>query len=220
GKFLVKGDRRESDLLTKGIDEVELSISKIEGTTANLDQLQREKAKQLLEALRTTEKEWAGNFAAPLMEKRRQVDGGSATVAELQISYLQANPGQEQQRELEPTAQLTQIISDAVKDANDSDRKASSVIYVFTIGGTLAMILLGYLIARRVSQSITYPLAQLIGVSTQIADAGDLDQRVDIKGEDEVARLSLTFNNMVLYLREMAGLSESIAGGALSWCLH
>src|SRR5262249_20789774 len=152
--FLLNGDSRESDFLTKGIDEVELTISKIEGTTANLDQ-QREKAKQLLEEIRAIEKEWAGNFAAPLMEKRRQVDGGSATVAELQISYLQANPGQEQQRELEPTAQLTQIISDAVKEANESDRRASSVIYVFTIGGMIAMILLGYVIARRVSQSIT-----------------------------------------------------------------
>jgi methyl-accepting chemotaxis protein len=213
--FLLNGDSRESDLLNKGIEEVELTISKIEATTANLDQ-QHEKAKQLLEAIRTTEKDWAGNFAAPLMEKRRQVDGGSATVAELQISYLQANPGQEQQRELEPTAELAQIINNAVGAADKSDRQASGVIYFFTIGGMIAMIVLGYVIARRVSQSITHPLAQLIGVSTQIADAGDLDQRVDIKGEDEVARLSLTFNNMVLYLREMAGLSESIAGGDLS----
>ncbi len=31
-----------------------------------------------------------------------------------------------------------------------------------------------------------------------------------------MAQLALTFNNMVLYLREMAGLSESIAGGDLS----
>ena len=213
--FLLNGDSRESDLLTKGVDEIDATISKIEGTTSHLDQ-QRDKAKQLLEEVRATEKDWYGNFAAPLMEKRRQVDGGSATVAELQITYLQANPGHEQQKEEEPIAQLTEIVNGAVKEASTSDRNASMAIYAVTLIGMVFMVVAGVVIARRVSRSITQPLTQLIDVSTQIAEAGDLDQRVDIRGEDEVARLSLTFNNMVLYLREMAGLSQAIAGGDLS----
>ena len=212
--FLLNGDSRESDLLNKGIDDVDVNISKIEGTTAQLEQ--HEKAKQLLEEVRAMEKEWAGNFAAPLMDKRRQVDGGSATVAELQISYLQANPGQEQKKEDEPIGQLSEMVNGAVKDADKSDKFASSAIYGVTLIGMFVMVGAGFFIARRVSQSITQPLAQLITVSTQISDAGDLDQRVDIRGEDEVAKLSLTFNNMVLYLREMAGLSQSISGGDLS----
>ena len=213
--FLLNGDSRESDLLTKGIDDVELTISKIEGTVSHIDQ-QSARAKQLLEEVRGMEKDWAGNFAAPLMDKRRQVDGGSATVAELQITYLQANPGQEQKKEEEPISQLTEMMAGAVKDADKSDRIASFVIYVFTGGGMVLMVMVGIAIAWRVGQSITRPLTQLIAVSEQIAEAGDLDQRVDIKGEDEVAKLSLTFNNMVLYLREMAGLSQAIAGGDLS----
>ncbi len=32
---------------------------------------------------------WAREFAAPLLEKRKQVDAGNSTVAELQIFYLQ-----------------------------------------------------------------------------------------------------------------------------------
>jgi methyl-accepting chemotaxis protein len=213
--FLLNGDSRESDLLNRGVDEVDLIVSKIESTTSHLDQ-QRDKAKQLLEAVRSTEKDWAGTFAAPLMEKRRQVDGGSATVAELQITYLQANPGQEQKKEEEPIAQLTEIVNGAVTEASSSDRNATRVIFIITIAGMFCMVGAGFAIARRVSRSITQPLSQLINVSTQIAEAGDLDQRVDIKGEDEVAKLSLTFNNMVLYLREMAGLSQAIAGGDLS----
>jgi len=216
--FLLNGDSRESDLLAKGVDEVDLTISKIESTLSHLEQ--HERAKQLLEEVRGMEKEWSGNFAAPLMDKRRQVDGGSATVAELQITYLQANPGQEQKKEDEPISELTEMMNTAVKAADRSDQLASTAILIFTIAGMIVMGLVGFVIARRVSQSITQPLAQLIAVSTQIADAGDLDQRVDIKGEDEVARLSLTFNNMVLYLREMAALSQSIAGGDLSVEIH
>jgi methyl-accepting chemotaxis protein len=212
--FLLNGDSRESDLLTKGVDEVDLTVSKIEGTISHLDQ--HERAKQLLEEVRSMEKEWSGNFAAPLMDKRRQVDGGSATVAELQITYLQANPGQEQKKEEEPMSELTEMMNAAVSAAQKSDRSATLIILVLTIGGLGLMVGAGFVIARRVSRSITQPLTQLINVSTQIAEAGDLDQRVDINGEDEVAKLSLTFNNMVLYLREMAGLSQAIAGGDLS----
>jgi methyl-accepting chemotaxis protein len=217
--FLLNGDNRESDQLNRGMDDVDSNISKIEGTTSHLDQ-HKDKARQLLETVRSMEKDWAGNFAAPLMDKRRQVDGGSATVAELQISYLQANPGQEQQREDGPMKELTEIGATAVKDANTSDRSATFFIWLFTLGGMGVMIVLGFGIARKVGQSITHPLTQLIGVSTQIAEAGDLDQQVDIHGEDEVAKLSLTFNKMVLYLREMAGLSQAIAGGDLSVEIH
>ena len=65
------------------------------------------RARQLLDQLADSEREWARTFAAPLMEKRRQVDTGSATVAELQIAYLQATPTPEQkQREEQPMLQL------------------------------------------------------------------------------------------------------------------
>jgi len=67
-----------------------------------------------------------------------------------------------------------------------------------------------------VARSITTPLSQLIAVSSQIGNNGDLEQQVEISGEDEVAQLAKTFNSMVLYLREMAGISEAIAGGDLS----
>ena len=213
--FLLNGDTREADWLTKGVEDVDRQLVKIEETTSYLSQ-DRERARQLLETLRAAEKDWAAGFAVPLMEKRRQVDAGSATVAELQIAYLQANPDQEQKREEEPLKQLQAIMDDALAKADTSDKAAGAAIDIVTIGGMILMLALGGGIAWKVAKSITVPLGQLITVAAQIADAGDLDQRVEISGEDEVARLALTFNNMVLYLREMAGLSEAIAGGDLS----
>ena len=47
-----------------------------------------------LEKLQNAERDWMAKFANPVIEKRKQVDGGNATVAELQIFYLQQDPGQ------------------------------------------------------------------------------------------------------------------------------
>jgi methyl-accepting chemotaxis protein len=52
-------------------------------------------------------------------------------------------------------------------------------------------------------------------IARQIADAGDLDHEIDIHRSDEIGELARTFSNMVTYLREMASVSEAIAGGNL-----
>jgi methyl-accepting chemotaxis protein len=53
-------------------------------------------------------------------------------------------------------------------------------------------------------------------VSRQIGDTGDLEHSIDVKREDEIGELARTFAKMVTYLKEMAGVSESIAGGDLT----
>src|SRR6185312_6062602 len=103
--FLLNGDRREADLLTRGQSEVESRINEIKENGTALGDTSR--ARQLLDQLAESEREWGRTFATPLMEKRRQVDICSATVAELQIAYLQATPTPEQkQREEQPLVQL------------------------------------------------------------------------------------------------------------------
>jgi methyl-accepting chemotaxis protein len=212
--FLLNGDRREADELAKGESEVDGMIAEIKSGLAMDDST---RARQLLDQLADSERDWARSFAAPLMEKRRQVDTGSATVAELQIAYLQATPTPEQkQKEEQPLVQLDGMVKTANLAAEESDSNAATMITVVTLGGLLIVVLLSASISWRVAKSITVPLSQLITVAGQIGNAGDLEQQVNIKGEDEVAQLARTFNNMVQYLREMAGISEAIAGGDLS----
>ncbi len=214
--FLLNGDRREADLLTHGQSDLEGKINDIKSMALSLDE-DSNNVRQLLDQLADGEKDWARNFANPLMEKRRQVDTGSATVAELQIAYLQATPTQEQKAKAEqPLVQLQGIVRTLHERAEKSDSTAALLITIFTLGGMVMVMAVGGMISWRVAKSITVPLSQLITVSEQIGNAGDLEQKVEIKGEDEVAQLARTFNNMVLYLREMAGISESIAGGDLS----
>jgi CHASE3 domain sensor protein len=92
--FLLNGDRREADALGHGQVEVERLINEIKDNTTALGDSSR--IRQLLDQMAEAEREWSRTFAAPLMEKRRQVDTGSARVAELQIAYLQATPPPEQ----------------------------------------------------------------------------------------------------------------------------
>jgi methyl-accepting chemotaxis protein len=215
--LLGNGDTQEATQLTDSMNEVDRAISKAEGTASFLSQ--GETARQLLEQVRAIQKDWATNFAMPLVEKRRQLDMGNVTVSELSIAYLQAKSEQENKNKVkveEPLNRLNAIMTASLTQADSSDHTASLVTYVLTVVGMVLMVLLGGVIAWRVARSITGPLAQLIGVARKIADNGDLEQQVDVKGEDEVAELALAFNNMVLYLREMAGLSETIAGGDLS----
>ncbi len=214
--FLLNGDGREAEALAHGVTEAEQRISEVKETSATLG-AESDKARVYLDKLTDSEKEWSATFATPLLEKRRQVDAGSATVAELQIAYLQATPTPEQKaREEEPLIQLDAIIKQALKTADESDRAAGTTITLVTLIGMSIALFLGGAVAWKVAKSITTPLSRLIAVASQIGNAGDLDQTVEISGEDEVAELARTFNNMVGYLREMASLSESIAGGDLS----
>ena len=214
--FLLNGDRREADSLAKGESDVDLLINAMKETGNSLGD-NTARARQLLDQLAEAERDWGRIFAAPLMEKRRQVDTGSATVAELQIAYLQATPTPEQKvKEDLPMQQLEAMIKDANDQAEQSDSNAAMSITVCTLVGMFLVVVMSIIIAWKVAKSITVPLSQLISVAGQIGDNGDLEQQVNIGGEDEVAQLARTFNNMVLYLREMAGISEAIAGGDLS----
>src|SRR5256885_13993755 len=53
-------------------------------------------------------------------------------------------------------------------------------------------------------------------VAQRIGNAGDLDHEINISRKDEIGELARTFSSMVSYLREMASVSEAIAGGNLS----
>src|SRR5690348_13439674 len=81
--YLLSGDTREMDRLNEGTrslnERVERAI-----TLTNSDQ-----QKAALEKVQQSEQNWAKDFAASLADKRKQVDSGNATVAELQIFYLQ-----------------------------------------------------------------------------------------------------------------------------------
>ena len=166
--------------------------------------------------VRQLEEMWRDNFAAPLILKRKEVDAGNATVAEMQIFYLQQNPAQWLQKSTEPLDEAERVNNKILAEKRATNETASYVSSVVSILGTVLAVLLGLGIAYFTSRSITEPLGRLIAISSKIGHTGDLDHTVDIHRNDEIGELASTFSNMVVYLKEMAQFSEAIAGGDLT----
>ena len=91
-------------------------------------------------------------------------------------------------------------------------RSYAGIVSVVMIFSWLASLL----VVSRMRRTITDPLNELISVARGISDSGDLEHQIDVARRDELGDLARSFNNMVEYLKEMARVSEGIAGGDLS----
>ena len=90
-----------------------------------------------------------------------------------------------------------------------------------TYAGIVAVVmifswLVALLVVTRMRRTIADPLNELITVARAISDSGDLEHKIDIDRKDEIGDLARSFRNMIGYLKEMAAVSEGIAGGDLS----
>src|SRR6266496_1885071 len=208
--YLLSGDTREVEQMNEGnrrlIDSLQNAI--------NLSAVDRQK--DALNRVLSSEQNWAHDFAAPLVQKRKDVDSGNATVAELQIFYLQKDAASWIKTATDYLDNADMENKNLLDERSKSDKYAGNVTIVIALLSTLAALVVGTLIAYRTAETITGPLTRLIEVARQIATAGDLDHEIDIKSEDEIGELGRNFSGMVTYLKEMAGVSEAIAGGNLS----
>ncbi len=108
-------------------------------------------------------------------------------------------------------AQSAQATS-AASSAADSAR--TQMIVVGLLAAVLAIGL-----ALVISRSIGRPLAELVRVGKRVAE-GDVEQTVDASGRDEVTDLARVFDEMLTYLKGMAGVADRIAQGDLSGSVH
>jgi methyl-accepting chemotaxis protein len=208
--FLLSGDPRDEEKVNRGLQDI-TELFKHGQAQAGSDFVRT----QLIQ-VESTEASWADNFAKPLLAKRHQVDSGDATVSDLQIFYLQKDPAAWL---VKSSVVLDQTNVDIRKSYNDTSRsadRASTFITWLTALGTFAAVVVGLIVAFYTAKSITEPLTHLITVAREIGDSGDLDQNIDIHRNDEIGALATTFNNMVAYLKEMAGVSMAVAEGDLT----
>jgi methyl-accepting chemotaxis protein len=209
--YLLSGDTREVDRMNEGIRLLSEKLEKT-ATLANSDQ-----QKNALEKVQQLEQSWAKEFAQPLVDKRKDVDSGNATVAELQIFYLQKDASSWVKNSTEFLDVADKENKKLVEERRDSDGKAEQGTIWASVVFTLMALFVGGFIAYRTARSITGPLANLMTVAHKIGNTGDLDHNIEIDTErgDEIGELARTFANMVNYLKEMASVSEAIANGDL-----
>ncbi len=208
--YLLSGDTRDVEKMNDGVRRLADALQRAQGLVNS------EQQRISLEKVQQFEQGWSTEFAAPLVEKRRQVDSGNATVAELQIFYLQKDPNSWVSRSSDVLDQVDQVNLKLLEERRRSDDWAATFTLAITLIISPIVLGGGILIAYRTSRAITEPLNRLIHVAQQIGDTGDLDHTIDIKGKDEVGQLARTFDTMVKYLKEMASVSEAIAGGNLT----
>jgi methyl-accepting chemotaxis protein len=208
--FLLSGDPRDEEKVIRGLQELTEIMKRGESQAGS------ELLRAALIQVEGTEANWADNFAKPLLAKRHQVDSGDATVSDLQIFYLQKDPASWLVKSSAVLDQSNVDITKSLDDSTKSAARASAFSTGLTTLGTLAAVLAGLFVAFYTAKSITEPLTHLITVAREIGDSGDLDQNIDIHRNDEIGALATTFNNMVAYLKEMAGVSMSVAEGDLS----
>jgi methyl-accepting chemotaxis protein len=209
--YLLSGDTREVDRMNDGVRILNDKLDKAQAL-ANSEQ-----QKTALEKVQQLEQNWAKEFAQPLVDKRKDVDSGNATVAELQIFYLQKDASSWVKNSTEFLDVADKENKKIVEDRRVSDEAAANWTIAISVTGLILSLLFGGFIAYRTSLSITEPLAKLMTVAHRIGNTGDLDHNIEIdtQRQDEIGELARTFANMVTYLKEMAGVSEAIANGDL-----
>jgi methyl-accepting chemotaxis protein len=208
--YLLSGDTREVDRMNDGLRALNSKLE--EGRSlANSEQ-----ERAALEKVQQLEQTWSKEFAQPLIDKRKDVDSGNATVAELQIFYLQKDAGSWVKNSTEALDVADVENRKLVEARRKSDETAGTATIFVALFSTLLAVGLGVVIAYRSAKSITDPLTNLMKVARRIGDTGDLEHTIDVNREDEIGELARTFAKMVAYLKEMAGVSEAIAGGDLN----
>ena len=208
--YLLSGDTREVDRMNEGLRTLNDDLEQGKGL-ASSDQI-----KTSLNKVQQLEQSWGKEFAQPLIEKRKDVDSGNATVAELQIYYLQKDASSWVKNSTDALDVADGENRKVVDERNNSDQSAANWTIWISLVATLAALIAGAIIAYRTAKSITEPLTNLMNVARAIGNTGDLEHNIDLGRDDEIGELARTFHKMVTYLKEMAGVSEAIAGGDLT----
>jgi methyl-accepting chemotaxis protein len=208
--YLLSGDSREVERMNDGVKQLADYLQTAQKLATS------DKQRSGLDAASKNESGWVTEFAQTMLQKRREVDAGNATVADLQIYYLQKDASSWVKTTTDALnavdAETKRILDERKKD----DEAAGNEIIVIASIATLVALAIGGVIAFRTAKSITNPLIGLMKVAKQIGESGDLDHKIDIQRNDEIGQLGRTFDGMVVYLKEMAAVSEAIAGGNLA----
>ncbi len=208
--YLLSGDPNEESAEANGVKALTTTLRDAQSKT-NDDHL-----RDVYSSIESNQQTWEDDFAKPLIAKRHQVDAGQTTVSDLQIVYLQRSTNTSVEKSVKEMDEAERSIQRALDESNGSANAAAMWSAVFLTAGTILGALVGIFVAYRTSLSITQPLAELIGITREIAETGDLDQKIEIHRDDEIGSLADHYRNMMLHLKEMASVSSAIANGQLN----
>jgi methyl-accepting chemotaxis protein len=121
--------------------------------------------------------------------------------------------GQEAQEATKKTYLMLVLNDTAISQINHRN-----VLVMLALG--LAMVALGYAASRLLGNALVKPLENIQNRMRDISEGeGDLTARLDVDGDDEIARVSLHFNRFVENIQgivqQVVAISSNIASGSL-----
>ena len=164
--YLLSGDTREVERLSDGMRVLEEKLQTGQNLTTS------EQQRTALAKVQSSEQTWAREFAGPLMDKRKEVDSGNATVAELQIFYLQKDASSWVKNATEYLDVADLENTKVLESRRKSDETAATATTVIALLSTLLALALGIAIAYTTAKSITSSLQGLMRIARQIAECG------------------------------------------------
>ena len=206
--YLLSGNPNDVKKIDDGIVDLHTKLQTVEGLSSS-QHAQMDRAAAI-------EEDWHSAFVRPMIDKRKQVDAGNATVAELQVFYLNSDPTSWVKKSTAALEEAEQATKDALKAQSESDDRSSNIMFSLSILVALLAVGAGSVISFVTAKSITAPLLQLLTATQEIAETGNVDQKIDIARSDELGKLAGSFANMLAYLKEMAAVPSAISRGDLT----
>src|SRR5882762_7224165 len=172
--YLLSGDTREVDRMNDGLRTLNEKLEQGKAL-ANSDQV-----KNALTKVQQLEQAWGKEFSQPLIDKRKDVDSGNATVAELQIYYLQKDASSWVKNSTDALDVADGENRKLLDERRKSDETAATATIIISLFSTMLALSLGVVIAYRTAKGITKPLTDLMNVARGIGNTGDLEHNIDL----------------------------------------
>src|SRR5260370_39444983 len=154
--YLLSGDTRDVEKMNDGEHLLGDALRHAEELANSAQQ------RSSLEKVQGLEQAWGNEFANPLVDKRRAVDSGNATVAELQIFYLQKDPNSWVSRSSEVLDDVDRENRKLLDERRHSDELAATATIRAAVLSSLAAMGLGMIVADRTAVGIVVPLRRWI----------------------------------------------------------
>src|ERR1700722_19113796 len=139
--YLLSEDTRDVEKMSDGEHQLSDALHRAQELSNSAQQ------KSNLEKVQGLEQAWGTEFANPLVDKRRAVDSGNATVAELQIFYLQKDPNTWVSRSSDVLDEVDHENRKLLDERRHSDELAATWTILMSVLSTLVAVGLGFLVA-------------------------------------------------------------------------
>ena len=101
-------------------------------------------------------------------------------------------------------------VARSLSEVNHTLRRITLFLVLIAAGGIAIAVGLGF----AVSQAALAPVRRLTGATEKVTETGDLSERIDARGEDELSRLAGSFNTMLGALEDSARSQRQLVSDA------